>query len=201
MVQELERTRQKKNYFPATAPAAYPVFYRTYSRRGEAAGSHRENWEQVCDRTLAGLIELGQLTDDEAALISRMQRQLKALPSGRWLWVGGTAWSKKPENYSGAYNCTSTNVVDWRAFGLMMDLAMMGCGTGAVLEPKYINQLPTIRNRLSVMMRSEIGTTPASQRQELTEVKIAGDRVEIRVGDSRQGWVQSYQTPAGVVRR
>ena len=193
MVQDLERTRQK-NSFPATAPAAYPVFYRTYSRRGEAAGNYRENWGQVCDRTLAGLVELGQLTDDEAALISRMQRQLKALPSGRWLWVGGTAWSKKPENYSGAYNCTSTNVVDWRAFGLMMDLAMMGCGTGAVLEPKYINQLPTIRNRLSVVMRSEIGATPASQRQELTEVKIAGDRVEIQVGDSRQGWVQSYQT-------
>ncbi|MCG8362332.1 MAG: ribonucleoside-triphosphate reductase, adenosylcobalamin-dependent, partial [Pseudanabaenales cyanobacterium] len=193
MVQDLERTRQK-NFFPATAPAAYPVFYRTYSRRGEAAGNYRENWGQVCDRTLAGLVELGQLTDDEAALISRMQRQLKALPSGRWLWVGGTAWSKKPENYSGAYNCTSTNVVDWRAFGLMMDLAMMGCGTGAVLEPKYINQLPTIRNRLSVVMRSEIGATPASQRQELTEVKIAGDRVEIQVGDSRQGWVQSYQT-------
>ena len=30
---------------------------------------------------------------------------------------------------------TSTNLVDWEAFGLMMDLAMMGCGTGAIELP------------------------------------------------------------------
>ncbi|NMF84354.1 ribonucleoside-triphosphate reductase, adenosylcobalamin-dependent [Nodosilinea sp. P-1105] len=193
MVQELPRTRQQ-GPFPETAPAAFPVFYRTYSRRGEVVDGERETWDQVCDRTLAGLKELGNLTDDEVALLNRMQRQVKALPSGRWLWVGGTGWSKQPENFSGAYNCTSTNVVDWRAFGLMMDLAMMGCGTGAVLEPKYINQIPVIRNRLVVTMAGDIGETPAGERQEITEVTIDGNQVVIRVGDSRQGWVQSYQT-------
>jgi ribonucleotide reductase class II len=139
-------------------------------------------------------VELGQLTDAERDLIARMQGQVKALPSGRWLWVGGTAWSKRPENFSGAYNCTSTNVLDWRAFGLMMDLAMMGCGTGAVLEPKYINQLPAIRNRLAVTQEGAIGTTPVAERQEVTTVTVEGNHVTIRVGDSRQGWVKSYQT-------
>ncbi|MEO0455992.1 MAG: ribonucleoside-triphosphate reductase, adenosylcobalamin-dependent [Cyanobacteria bacterium P01_A01_bin.114] len=190
MVQELDRLR-KTSPFPVTAPAAYPVFYRTYSRR--LAAGQRESWQEVCDRTLGGLVELGQLTVDEKALVARMQRELKALPSGRWLWVGGTEWSKQPENFSGAYNCTSTNVTDWRAFGLMMDLAMMGCGTGAVLEPKYIGQLPAIRNRLTVKMQGEVGTTPADQRREKTDVTIDGNRVEIRVGDSRSGWVDSYQ--------
>jgi ribonucleotide reductase class II len=123
-----------------------------------------------------------------------MQRQIKALPSGRWLWVGGSEWIENPQNFSGAYNCTSTNVLDWRAFGLMMDLAMMGCGTGAVLEPKYINQLPPIRNRLVVTMQGDIGTTPAQLRCELTEVKIESHQATIYVGDSRQGWVKSYQT-------
>lgn len=193
MVQELPRTRQQ-GPFPEAAPAAFPVFYRTYSRRGEVVEGERETWDQVCDRTLAGLKELGQLTDAEVALLNRMQRQVKALPSGRWLWVGGTAWSKQPENFSGAYNCTSTNVVDWRAFGLMMDLAMMGCGTGAILEPKYINQIPAIRNRLVVTMAGDIGETPVGERREITEVTIDGNQVAIRVGDSRQGWVQSYQT-------
>ena len=190
MVQELERLRTKTP-FPETAPAAYPVFYRTYSRRLD--DGQRESWYDVCDRTLGGLVELGQLTADEKALVQRMQRELKALPSGRWLWVGGTDWSKQQKNFSGAYNCTSTNVVDWRAFGLMMDLAMMGCGTGAVLEPKYINQLPVIRNRLSVTMAGDVGTTLASQRREETDVIIDGNRVEIHVGDSRNGWVMSYQ--------
>jgi len=198
MVREIERLHQTSQ-FPETAPAANPVFFRTYSRR--STPGKRETWDEVCDRSLQGLIKLGKLTNTEAALIDQMQRQLKSLPSGRWLWVGGTEWIDKPENFSGAYNCTSTDVLDWRAFGLMMDLAMMGCGTGAVLEPKYINQLPPIRNRLSVSVKGEIGTTPTHLRREETEIKIDVSvaplneaNVTIYVGDSRQGWVKSYQT-------
>ncbi|GAB4190904.1 MAG: hypothetical protein Fur006_33450 [Coleofasciculaceae cyanobacterium] len=190
MVRELE-AKSQMTQFPPSAPAANPVFFRTYSRRTE---KRRETWEDVCDRTTKGLAEIGQLTDTEADLLYRMMSQLKSLPSGRWMWVGGTYWIDKPENFSGAYNCTSTNVVDWQAFGLMMDLAMMGCGTGAVLEPKYINQLPSIRNRLIVNVQGEVGSTPVPERREQTEVKIEGNQVYIYVGDSRQGWVKSYQT-------
>ncbi len=190
MVRELERERQKGD-FPEAAPAANPVFFRTYSRRTERG---RETWVQVCDRTTQGLTKLGKLTESEANLVHRMMNQLKSLPSGRWLWVGGTGWIEKPENFSGGYNCTSTNVVDWSAFGLMMDLAMMGCGTGAILEQKYINQLPAIRNHISVTIEGELGSTPVSDRREQTEVKIEGNQVYIHVGDSRQGWVKSYQT-------
>ncbi|RZM79683.1 ribonucleoside-triphosphate reductase, adenosylcobalamin-dependent [Leptolyngbya iicbica] len=193
MVQELPRVRLQGS-FPETAATAYPVFYRTYSRKDEREDGERETWQEVCDRTLGGLTELGKLTDEERHLIARMMQQVKALPSGRWLWVGGTEWSKRPENFSGAYNCTSTNVIDWRAFGLMMDLAMMGCGTGAVLEPQYIDQLPAIRNQLNVRQEGAIGTTPADQRREATEVVVNGNQVRIHVGDSRQGWVKSYQT-------
>jgi ribonucleotide reductase class II len=194
MVRELERTSANKGLnasdFPETAPAANPVFFRTYSRR---TSQGRETWEQVCDRTVRGLAKLGNLTPAEADLLHRMQSQLKALTSGRWLWVGGSEWIEAPENFSGAYNCSSTNIADWRAFGLLMDLAMMGCGTGAVLEPKYINQLPPIRNHLLVELQGEIGTTPAQLRREETEVKIEGNQAIIHVGDSRQGWVKSYQ--------
>ncbi len=190
MVQELERSRQSGE-FPENAPTAYPVFYRTYSRRTD---NGRETWNAVCDRTVRGLTKLGKLTAKETALLLKMQQQQKALPSGRWMWVGGTEWLERPENFSGAYNCTSTNVIDWQAFGLMMDLAMMGCGTGAILEPEYIRQLPVIRNRLTVRSQGAIGTTPAAERRDLTEVLIDGNHVTLHVGDSRQGWVKSYQT-------
>lgn len=177
--------------FPASAPAANPVFYRTYSRKlGE---TRRESWAEVSQRTLQGLAELGHFTPEETALIDRMQQSMRCLPSGRWLWVGGTEWISKPENFSGAYNCTSTNLIDWRAFGLMMDLAMMGSGTGAVLEPKYTDLLPAIRNRLNVTLTGEIGTLPSAERRDQTEISIQGNSVAIRVGDSRQGWVSSYQ--------
>lgn len=204
MVQELESVRRQitssspvedsltssASPFPETAPAANPVFYRTYSRRTKVG---REPWNDVVQRTTQGLVKLGKLTQEEARLIEQMQQEVKALPSGRWLWVGGTSWIEKEENFSGAYNCTSTNVIDWRAFGLMMDLAMMGCGTGAILEPKYTERLPAIRNQLDVKVVGEVGKTEPQKRRDRTEVIINGDQVTIHVGDSRQGWVYSYQ--------
>jgi ribonucleotide reductase, class II len=176
--------------FPASAPTANPVFFRTYSR---FTANGRETWQDVCTRTLKGLVKLGKLTDSEADVIDRMQRQVKAMPSGRWLWVGGSQWLEQPQNFSGAYNCTSTNVCDWSAFALMMDLAMMGCGTGAILEPDLIGKLPIVTNQLTVTIISEIGKIPLTQRQELSTLEVAGNRATIVVGDSRQGWVGSYK--------
>ena len=176
--------------FPATAPAANPVFYRTYSRK---TAQGRESWHQVSERNLEGLRQLGNLTQAEVELIRSMQRRQQSLPSGRWLWIGGTDWINRQENFSGAYNCTSTNLVDWEAFGLMMDLAMMGCGTGAIIEPHLIGRLPAVRNQLVICAVSDIGATPAGQRQEHTSHSIDGQRVSIKVGDTRRGWVDSYQ--------
>ena len=192
MVQELTLI-SKEVRFPESAPAAYPVFFRTYSRK---YNNKRESWAEVCDRTLSGLKTLGKLTNEQTALIDKMQKQLKSLNSGRWLWVGGTEWIDRPENFSGSYNCTSTNVIDWRSFGLMMDLAMQGSGTGGVLEPQYISQLPVIRNQLQVNVVGAIGATPVSDRRHDTEVEFeyANNAVKFWVGDSRQGWVKSYQS-------
>ena len=176
--------------FPATAPAANPVFYRTYSRR---TAQGRESWQEVCERSLSGLRHLGNLSESEVELLRRMHMQQKALPSGRWLWIGGTDWIENPHNFSGSYNCTSTNLVDWEAFALMMDLAMMGCGTGAIIEPHLISRLPVVRNRLEVTIVQDIGLTPPGQRQQDTTHTIEGQRVTIKVGDTRQGWVESYR--------
>ena len=176
--------------FPATAPAANPVFYRTYSRK---TAQGRESWHQVSERNLEGLRQLGDLNQGEVELIRSMQRRQQSLPSGRWLWIGGTAWIDRQENFSGAYNCTSTNLVDWEAFGLMMDLAMMGCGTGAIIEPHLISRLPAVRNQLLISAVTDIGATPAGQRQEHTSHSIDGQQVSIKVGDTRRGWVDSYQ--------
>jgi ribonucleotide reductase, class II len=189
--EEISPLSQQQSDFPATALTANPVFFRTYSR---FTTTGRETWSEVCTRTLKGLVKLGKLTDAEADIIDRMQRQVKAMPSGRWLWVGGSAWLEQPQNFSGAYNCTSTNVCDWAAFALMMDLAMMGCGTGAILEPDLIGKLPVVKNHLNVVITNQIGGVPLTNRHELTTFEIAGDKATITVGDSRQGWIKSYKT-------
>ncbi len=183
-------TGVNRGEFPETAPAAYPVFFRTYSR---TLPQQRETWADVTNRSLAGLAKLGQLRPDQVELLHQQQVQLRALPAGRWLWIGGTAWVGRPENFSGAYNCTSTNLVDWEAFALMMDLAMMGCGTGAVIEPRHIQQLPPILNPLQVVQVTPIGQCPPRDRQDTTTLRIQGSHVSITVGDSRGGWVEAYR--------
>lgn len=62
--------------FPITAPAANPVFYRTYSRKLPAG---RESWEQVNARNLDGLKKLGGLNEAEINLMQRMQQRKKKL--------------------------------------------------------------------------------------------------------------------------
>ncbi|MBO1056478.1 MAG: hypothetical protein HEQ27_08140 [Dolichospermum sp. JUN01] len=54
MVRELERQRQGAT-FTESAPAANPVLFRAYSRRTETG--LRETWDQVCNRTLRGLVK------------------------------------------------------------------------------------------------------------------------------------------------
>ena len=184
------RSEANRTDFPPTAPAANPVFYRTYSRK---TSKGRESWREVSNRNLEGLRRLGKLNDEEINLLFQMQAEKKALPSGRWLWIGGTKWIENKNNFSGAYNCTSTNLIDWEAFGLMMDLAMMGCGTGAVIEPHLIDQLPLIKNSINLVNVTEIGITKPEYRQEETSHSISGNNVFIKVGDSRRGWVDSYQ--------
>ena len=135
------------NAFDASAPCALPIFYRTYSRLTEQG---RENYQQVTDRTVKAIAELGHFTEEETALVREMQENRQVLPSGRWLWTGGTEWLQNQKNFSGAYNCTSTRVTDWQSLALMMDLAMMGSGTGAVIEERHNETLPAIRNRIKL---------------------------------------------------
>ena len=175
--------------FPSNAPCADPVFSRTYSRL--KPDNTREKWQDTCERITEGIAELGKLTDDEKQLLYSNALALKSLPSGRWLWVGGTDWVKVPKNFYGAYNCSSSNLDTLKAFELMMNLTMQGCGTGAVIEPRYIEKLPPILNTISVKVTGEPGSSKI--RTERTSVKVVGDRKYLfLVGDSREGWCDSY---------
>lgn len=177
------------------SPTGYPTFFLAYSRRDFRGNVivDRENWQRVSDRATSGLLRVGPLKNSELFLIKEQMDAGKAFVAGRWLWVGGTNWIENPKNYSGGYNCTSTQIIDWESFSLIMDLGMQGSGTGAVLEDRCISQLPAICNRLSIEVLGEFGTIPKQSRLENTLVEIYGDRVGITVGDSRQGWVKSYQ--------
>ncbi len=176
--------------FSSEAPSGPVVFYRTYSRRNE--DSSRESYKEMVDRVIDDISDLGQLGEEDDALVRTMAEQQHALPSGRWLWVGGTKWIKNSKNYSGAYNCTNTTLNSPEAFGLMMELAMMGSGTGAILEKDQVAKLPAIFRALVITEVTPIGKRKAGGRDN-TSVSFEGDHCIIEVGDSRQGWCDAYQ--------
>lgn len=173
--------------FRQQAPSAETVFYRTYSRR--KADGTRENFQEAMTRTVDDLARIGDFTEEEATLVKEQALAQRAFPSGRAFWVAGTDWSKKPENFSGYYNCTNTHMEDIQAFGLMIDLAMQGSGTGAVLEQEVVSKLPPITRRLILQNVTEVGAEPG-----LADTKCLWDdqTLFIRVGDSRKGWQDAY---------
>lgn len=176
--------------FSNYAPSANAVFYRTYSRR--KPDGTRENFKEAMARTVEDIAEIGKVSKNQENLMLEQALKQHTFPSGRAFWVAGSNWSAEPSNYSGYYNCTSTDVCDLAVFGLMMDLAMMGSGTGAVLEESRINQLPTVKNKIKVTkvipIKAESGGTDETT---LTRGEKYND-FHLQVGDSRKGWVQAY---------
>lgn len=183
------------------ALTANPVFYRTYSRTihdSNGTKLRKESWAEVIDRVVNGLNHLGNFNSDDLLSIKEHALCLKTLPSGRWLWIGGTDWILEPENFYGAYNCNSTNIDSLEKFGYLMDLAMQGCGTGAKLERKYISKLPSVKNKLTINIKDEPGDIPKDRRIDQTilitsDCNSSATKVDLIVGDSRQAWVDAYQ--------
>jgi ribonucleotide reductase, class II len=173
--------------FPPSAPAGAPVFYRTYSRRNPDTKKN-ETWTDVVDRCTKGLTKLGKFTPDEEELVRSHMTNFTSLPSGRWLWIGGTPWLEEPKNFSGAYNCTSTELRDIEAFGLQFELLMMGCGTGAVIDGVH-GKLPPVARKLRIEVYGEPGTADRVENTHVSCIDMPeATDYSIVVGDSREGW-------------
>jgi ribonucleotide reductase, class II len=88
-------------------------------------------------------------------------------------------------------NCVGIIPVHWEWFGLNFLLLMMGCGVGCLLEEEIIAQLPLIKSRVP---RLVITNPPGTYdlRPEHTTFSLEGDVFTINVGDSKEGWVDSY---------
>lgn len=177
------------NQFPLNAPVANPLFYRSYSRP-DSMGNY-ESWEQVVNRSVSGFQKVANLTTEQVYRMRTAFLTHSVMPSGRWLWCGGTEWSDKPENVYGGYNCSATEIDTLETFGYLMDFAMQGCGTGAGLEQKFISKLPVVINKLNVIVDEYPFETI---NDEITHIQYSfnENKVTIDVGDSRQGWVYSY---------
>jgi Ribonucleotide reductase alpha domain/LAGLIDADG-like domain len=164
-----------------------PVYFRTYSR---FTSFGREQWENTVERMIDGLCKLGNLDERQESLLRRYALDLKAMPSGRWCWVGGTEWLEQPENFSGAYNCSNFCITSFERMAFMMSLSMMGVGTGTRLEREFVGQLPVITTKLNV---EAVGEPGALLPIEQASIKYTETGATIIVGDSREGWCRAYE--------
>ena len=181
--------------FRDTAPNGASVFYRSYSRRKDDGS--RENFREAISRAVNDIADIGNFTNEQRRLVVDMGINQHCFPSGRALWVAGTEWSKKPENFPGYYNCCSMHVEHIGIFGLLMELAMMGTGTGAVLEKDVVAKLPPIVRYLRIA--NVIDNEGKAGGSDKTEVNLTGYQgespcISVVVGDSRAGWASGYQS-------
>ena len=190
-----------KKPFRDSAPSAEVVMMRTYSRR--KTDGTRENFREAMTRTVDDLARIGGYSVEEHDLVMEQALKQRAFPSGRAFWVAGTDWSKRPENFSGYYNCTSTHIGDLNAFGLLVDLAMQGSGTGAVLEQDVIDALPVVEHHIDIVGVSPVGGRAPGKRDDDTsyETLLPSGIVYLKVGDSRQGWRDAYQFIVNLAHR
>ena len=177
--------------FSTNAPSALAVFYRTYSRRKE--DGTRESFKEAMTRAVEAAAEVGKYTEAERELVLQQALDQRCFPSGRAFWVAGTDWAKERKNFSGWYNCTSTNIVDLDAFQLIMELAMMGSGTGAVLEQSLIDKLPPIKNKINITRINKVGTVAKKNRKQNSKIEEENGAFNLIVGDSRKGWADAYR--------
>ena len=163
---------------------------RTYCRPLED-GTY-ENWAEVCLRVIGHqrwLWERAQgkpLNDDQerelSALLDVMYKRI-ALPSGRILWMGGTAQARKTE--IAMFNC---------AFGVVRDvysavdafyLLLNGCGVGFKPEAGLLNgfaqpvDLEIIRSKQQMRGR------------ETNADAFIGDTWRLQIGDSGLAWAKA----------
>lgn len=184
--------------FVDSAPSAPAVFYRSYSRR--KPDGTRESYEEAITRTVDDLAEIGGFTEEQRELCLREGLAQRAFPSGRALWVAGTEWAKKPENFYGYYNCHGGVLLDRKVFGRLMDLAMCGTGTGVLLEREFVDKLPPVSHRIEIAkVVKNRGKKGGDESTFLTAVDEGGlGELRLRVGDSRKGWVDAYQLLVGL---
>jgi intein/homing endonuclease len=177
--------------FNQFAPSAHAVFYRSYSRRKEDGS--RENFAESITRTINAIAKVGKFTSSQTALALEMALKQHCFPSGRALWVAGTEWSEKPDNFPGYYNCCSMHVDEPSMFGLLMELAMMGTGTGAVLESDVVAKLPAITRAINIIDIIDNQGVEGGKADTVITYEEEDQIIYLTVGDSRQGWASAYQ--------
>ena len=164
------------------------VFYRTYSRFINNLG-RREYWYETVQRAVEYNTSIAPTTREEAEELYDNIFNLRQFLSGRTFWIGNTEVSK---NYPLAnFNCAFQVIDSFKSFKDLFYLLMLGCGVGVRVLEEDITQMPKIRTDYK-LFHADYTPKPKNERRENTSLNFyEDDAVEIIVGDSKEGWIES----------
>lgn len=180
-----------RNQTPKSAGVLfYPIYLRTYSRWLEGK-QRRERWDETVERVVEYSFRLyeGPNKDHQGEAESLYDSifNLKVLPAGRTLWIGGTPAAERCGEVN--FNCSFRVIDGLEAFTDLFHLLLCGCGVGFRVLEADVAQLPSFKQaKLTIEPYS---SEPVGYRSEHTKwVEDFGTK-HIHVGDSREGWVKA----------
>lgn len=175
------------------------TYMRTYARDIVELG-RRENWKEICIRTIDHNIELDtrertldvikELTK-EAELLFDAQFNLRMFVSGRSLFAGGSKAAER--NPMSLFNCAFIDIDNMSVFHDILYALSVGSGIGYRVTKDSVNQLPKMRTDVIGLELKPYEPKPKHLRLENTKVeKVYTSKrkftLKITVGDSREGW-------------
>ena len=165
------------------------VYYRTYSRWLPDEG-RRETWKETCVRAVEYNCSLAPTSIYEAQRLFDNMFNLKQFISGRSLWIGGSEASKKTKLAN--FNCSFVVIDSIKSLCDLFYLLMVGTGVGVRILPSDVEKLPTFRDDVTLFAQYNKNSTKQRGR-EYTITEQEDDMFVIRIGDSKEGWVDALR--------
>jgi intein/homing endonuclease len=166
------------------------VYYRTYSR-WLPEHKRREYWWETVRRAVEFNCNLvPNVSKAEAQQLFDNMYNLRQFLSGRTMWVGNTEVSK--EHGIANYNCSFVVIDEFCKFHELFYALMVGTGVGFRVLKTDVNKLPHARTDIRLIHEQY---TPISKgnRQDNTSIEFLNNFAQIKVGDSKEGWVQALE--------
>lgn len=119
---------------------------------------------------------------------------LKQALSGRTMWVGGAENGVADKYPLANFNCSFTITEKWEDLAEAFYLLLVGTGVGFKSIPEMADKLAPIRNNVKVS-HDTYEPTPKWERQDDTDLTVLDGftTAYIRVGDSKEGWVDALR--------
>lgn len=164
------------------------VFYRTYSRYMKDK-ERREYWWETVKRAVDYNTSLVKTSAEEAQKLYDNVFHLKQFLSGRTFWIGNTEVSRYYPMAN--FNCAFEVIDSLESFKDLFYLLMIGSGVGVRVLKEDVKQIPKIRTDYNLVHKDYTAILPEDRMESTSLNFLSEDEVEIIVGDSKEGWVQS----------